>query len=237
MEQFLRTKLGTKRECLQASIHKRWMDLWKMLSEKLNSYLAKGGFAAQRIPPSQRPFLPRSVPLPSISFKTALVSFVQDLFTTFFPTYFYESNLDPLKKETRILGNPSWIYYVYVFLWLFHGFWEAEDRRAWQLSRTHHGEQLRVAWWFKTCHFKKSGFQITAWKTGLGRCEMVKSGTNQIFTSRGFSQMWGIVCVFLVRVWWLQAAALRHQISLGDNLEGCQRRPEGWKQLCVRKVK
>lgn len=83
------------------------MGLWKMLSEKLNSYLAKGGFAAQRIPPSQHPLLPRSVPLPSISFKTALVSFVQDLLTTFFPTHFYESNLDPLKKETRILGNPS----------------------------------------------------------------------------------------------------------------------------------
>lgn len=121
MEQFLRTKLGTKRECLQASIHKRWMDLWKMLSEKLNSYLAKGGLAAQRIPPSQHPFLPRSVPLPSISFKTALVSFVQDLFTTFFPTYFYESNLDPLKKETRIpwksIMNLLCICFSLTFSW------------------------------------------------------------------------------------------------------------------------
>lgn len=70
--------------------------------------------------------------------------------------------------------------------------------------------------------------QITAWKTVLGKCEMVKSGNNQIFTCRGFSQTRGTVCAFLVHVWWLQTAALRHQISLGDNLEGCQRRPEGW---------
>lgn len=73
------------------------------------------GLLPKGAPPSQHPFLPHKVSLPSISLKTILLSEISKKNSPPFHAHYWGSNFDPLKQETR----AHWKFLINPYLWLF----------------------------------------------------------------------------------------------------------------------